>query len=201
MGRRWRSTTTLARWRRDGLAASADCYEILFDNAVGVRTVGGNALDFAEGRVTYRGLEAEAMQALGGGFSLYASGSLNQARQSGGVGGTDGPAPDTPQATLGAGLLFKRGATEASLVDRWTGGSYGDVGGSRWIAPNNQLDLSAGTTLRVDGTAPPALKAQAFNLLDSRKIDGLAGYTVAAAAPLFWTQAGASVFLSATERF
>ena len=180
-------------WRRDGLLASADVYEILFDNTVGVRTVGGESLDFAEGRVKYRGLEMEATQALGSGVSLYASGSLNRAHQSGGVGGTSGPAPATPQATLGAGLIVKRGRVEASLVDRWTGGSFGDVEGSQWIAPYNQLDLSAGTTLRVDDAAPVALKAQVFNLLDSRRIDGLAGYTVAQATPLFWTQAGRSV--------
>lgn len=188
-------------WHRDGLQASADAYEILFDNAVGVRTVGGESLDFAEGRVTYRGLEAEGAQALGGGLSLYASGSLNGAHQSGGAGGTTGPAPDTPQATLGAGLIVKRGQAEASLIDRWTGGSFGDVGGSQWLAPYNQLDLSAGTTLRVGRGLPITLKAQVFNLLDSRKIDGLAGYTVADATPLFWTQAGRSVFVNATERF
>ena len=179
-------------WHRGGLAASADVYEILFDDAVEVRTVGGESLDFAEGKVTYRGLEAEGTQALGGGFSLYASGSLNGAHQSGGIGGTSGPAPNTPQATLAAGVIVTRGGVEASLVDRWTGGPCGDVGGSRWIAPHNQLDLSAGTTLRVRGTTPLVLKAQAFNLLDSRKIDGLAGYTVASATPLFWTEAGVS---------
>ena len=48
---------------------------------------------------------------------------------------------------------------------------------------------------------PLALKVQIYNLLDSRKIDGLAGYTVAAATPLFWTQAGRSIFLTATTRF
>ncbi len=188
-------------WHRDGLLASADLYEILFDDVVGVRTVGGESLDFSEGRVTYRGLEAEATQALGLGLSLYASGSLNEAHHSGGVGRTTGPAPATPQATLGAGLIVKRGRMEASLVDRWTGGSFGDVGGSQWIAPYNQLDLSAGTTLRIDREVPVALKAQVFNLLDSRKVDGLAGYTVADATPLFWTQAGCSVFVSATKRF
>ncbi len=190
-----------AAWHTGGLAASADAYWILFDDAIGVRTLGGESLDFSEGRVTYRGLEAEATQALGGGLSLYASGSLNGAHQSGGIGGTSGPAPDTPQATLGAGLILTRGQVKASLVDRWTGGSFGDVGGNPWIAPNSQLDLSAGTTLRVDRMVPVALKAQVFNLLDSRKIDGLAGYTVADETPLFWTQAGRSVFVSATERF
>ena len=149
-------------------------------------------MDFAEGRVivSRAGSRSDA-GARRPASACTLSGSLNGAHQSsGGHGGSSGPAPDTPQATLGGGLLFKRGAVEASLVDRWTGGSFGDVGGSRWIAPYNQLDLSAGTTLRVGGTTPLALKAQAFNLLDSRKIVGLAGYTVASATPLFWTEAG-----------
>ncbi len=190
-----------AAWHQNGLAAAADAYEILFDNAIGVRTIGGDAVIVSEGQVRYRGLEAEGTQALGRGLSLYASGSLNGAHQAGGTGGTSGPAPATPQATLGAGLIFKRGGMDASLVERWTGGAFGDVGGSQWIAPFNQLDLSAGTTLRPCRGAPIAVKAQVFNLLDSRKIDGLAGYTLASATPLFWTQAGRSVFVSATERF
>nr|WP_321983998.1 TonB-dependent receptor [uncultured Lichenicoccus sp.] len=188
-------------WRSRDLVLSADLYEILFEHAIGVRTVGGESLDFDEGRVTYRGIEAEGTGLLGQGFSLYGSGSLNQSRQSRGGTGASGPAPDTPQATLSTGLLFSRGRVNASLIDRWVGGSYGDVGRTHWIAPYNQLDLSAGRTLAFASFPPVALKLQVFNLLDSRKIDGLAGYTIAAAAPLFWTQAGRSIFVSATTRF
>ena len=188
------------QWHTPVLTASADLYEILFDNVVGVRTVGGESLDYAEGSVTYRGFEAEADQALWAGLGLYCSGSFNQARQHD-PGGVSGPAPDTPQATLSSGLLFSRGALHASLIDRWVGGSYGDTGRTAWISPYNQLDLSVGGTLRPQATPPIKLQAQIFNLLDSRRIDGLAGYTVAEATPLFWTQAGLSVFLSGTTRF
>lgn len=51
-------------WHRGGLAALADVYEILFDDAVGVRTVAGKA--WTSRKVTYRGLEAEGTQALRG---------------------------------------------------------------------------------------------------------------------------------------
>ena len=188
-------------WRSRDVVLAADLYEILFQNAVGVRTIGGESLDFNEGSVIYRGIEAEGTRRLRHGFSLYGSGSVNQAHQSGGATGPSGPAPDTPQATISAGLLFSRGRLNASLIDRWVGGSYGDVGRAQWIAPYDQLDLAAGGTLDLGASSPLALKVQIYNLLDSRKIDGLAGYTVAAATPLFWTQAGRSIFLTATTRF
>ncbi len=183
-------------YRSPRLAASADGYDIVVNNAIGTRTVGGQSVDFDEGSVVYRGLEAEATQALPAGFSLYGGGSLNQSRQSSGHGAPGGPAPATPQATLSSGLLYQRPALQASLVDRWVGGTYGDVGRTQWIEPFNQLDLSVGTVIsRV------TLRTQLFNLLDSRKIDGLAGYTVAAGTPLYWTQPGRSVFVSATAWF
>ncbi|MGI4978556.1 MAG: TonB-dependent receptor [Janthinobacterium lividum] len=187
-------------WRSHGLAASADLYAILFDDAVGVRTIAGNATVFPEGRVTYRGAEAEATQSLGAGLSLYASGSLNQSHQAATADSPGGPAPSTPQFTLSAGLLLTRDRLTASLIERRTGGSYGDTGRAQWIAPYGQLDAAAGTTLRL-GPTPLALRLQAFNLLNGRKADGLAGYTLAAGTPLFWTQAGTSMFASATARF
>ncbi len=183
-------------WRSPGLAAAVDGYDIVVNNAIGTRTVGGQSVDFDEGGVVYRGLEAEATQALRLGVALYGSGSLNQSRQSRGNGAPGGSAPATPQATLSSGLLYDRNAITASMIDRWVGGSYGDVGRTQWIAPFNQLDLSIGMVIKR-----MTLRAQLFNLLDSRKVDGLAGYTVAAGTPLFWTQAGRSVFFSATAWF
>lgn len=190
-----------AMWSGPGLAVAADLYEIVFGNAVGVRTVGGESEDFAEGRIVYRGIEAEGSRQLGFGLSLYGSGSLNQAHQSASAGGVSGPAPTTPQATLAAGLTYARNGVSASIVDRWVGGSYGDVGRAQWIDPTNQLDISAATTLARRGAAPIEIKAQVFNLLDSRRINGLAGYTVAANSPLFWTQPGRSIFVGAGVKF
>ena len=187
-------------WRSHALLLSADLYDIVLDHAVGVRTVAGESLDYDSGRVTYRGVEAEGTWTMGLGLSLYGSGSLNQAHQSGGLDDVSGPAPDTPQATISAGLLLRRGALDASAIDRWVGGLYGDTGGTQWIAPYNQLDLSTGYTLLPRAASPIQLRAQAFNLLGSRRIDGLAGYTLGGT-PLYWTQAGRSFFLAATTRF
>ncbi len=188
-------------WSGRSGTLSADLYEVLFDHAVGVRTVGGESMNYGEGSVTYRGIEAEGLQPLGFALSLYGSLSLNQAHQAGSAGGVSGPAPTTPQATFSTGLIFDHDSLSASLIEHWTGGSYGDVGRQQWIAPYGQLDASAGTTLPLGHAARIVLRAQLFNLLDSQKIDGLAGYTVASASPLYWTQAGRSVFGSATMTF
>ncbi len=185
-------------WRTRDTSLSADVYDILFDNAVGNRTTGGETVDFDEGRAVYRGVEFEATRAIAWGFSATGSGSANGARQHG---TTNGPAPDTPQATLSGGLLFKRGMFDAALIDHWTGGTFGDTGSTQWVDPFNELDFSLGQTVHLPEAPPVSLRAQVFNLLNSRKIDGFAGYTVADATPLWWTQAGLTVFLGATTRF
>ena len=109
--------------------------------------------------------------------------------------------PDLPQATAAIGVLYTRAGWNASAFDHWTGGFYGDVSGTEWIDPVNSLDLAVGRRLHAPHAVPVRLQAQLFNLLDSRRIDGLAGYTVADGTPLFWTQAGRSLFFSATASF
>ena len=184
-------------WRDRATSAAVDVYEILFTNEIGSRTVGGETVDFDEGSATYRGVEAEGSEAVGAGFALAGSGSINGGRQNGG----GGPVPNLPQATIAAGLLYDLGGWNASVFDHWTGGFYGDVGGAERIDPVSSLDLALGRRLHAPGAVPVRLQAQLFNLLDSRRIDGFAGYTAAAGTPLFWTQAGRSLFVSATARF
>ena len=194
----WQAGTV---WRSHTLALAVDAYESLFDDAIGNRTVADETVDFDEGRAIYRGVEGEGSRSVGGGFSLYGSGSVNGGRVSAANGGTSGPVPTTPQATITGGLLFDRGGWNVSLIDRWVGGFFGDVGGAQRINPVNQLDLSAGTMLRPRRATPVRVQAQLFNALDSRRIDGLAGYTAAAGTPLYWTQAGRSLIVSATALF
>ena len=188
-------------WRTPTRSVALDAYDILFTDAVGTRTVGGETVDFDAGSAVYRGLESEATAQLGGGFSLYGSASLNAGHQSGSVASPSGPVPSTPQGTLSGAVLFATRVWNASLLDRWVGGTYGDVGGAEWIDPVNTLDLSAGRRWQAPHRTGIRLQAQIFNLLDSRKIDGLAGYTLGAGTPLFWTQAGRSLFVSATTVF
>jgi iron complex outermembrane receptor protein len=183
-----------ANWQGRPVALAADAYFIDFSNMVGSRTIGGVAQVFDEGAVHYAGLEAEGTVSLGRGFSLYGNGSLNSARQV-----SDGsPAPNTPQATLVGGIVYGQGDWHASLLDKWVGSRFGDTERQQGLDPFNQLDFSVSWQPKP---TPVKLQVQALNLLDSRKIIALAGYTLADQTPLFYTQPGRSVFVGATVTF
>jgi iron complex outermembrane receptor protein len=186
-------------WRGQRVAASADAYYIDFENMVGSRTIGSNSQFFDLGGVNYLGLEGDLTVALDAGFSLYGNASLNSARQR-----SDGaPVPNTPQATMAGGVLYQNGPWNASVIDKWVGARYGDVERQQGLAPFNRLDASVGWTSRdVFPAAPPVtLQLLVQNILDSRKINALAGYTVAANTPLFFTQPGRSAFVNLAVRF
>ena len=186
-------------WHGPRLSVSADAYYIDFINMVGSRTIGSETEVFNEGGVNYLGLEGDATFRLGAGFSLYGNGSLNTARQR----STNAPVSNVPQATLAGGLLFERDGWTGSLIDKWVGARYGDVNRQQGLQPFNQLDLTAAwkVTGLGKGVPPAKLQASVLNILDSRKITALAGYTVADNTPLFFTQAGRSLFLSASVVF
>ena len=186
-------------WRGQRWAVSADAYYIDFDNMIGSRSVGAETEVFNEGGVNYLGLEGDATFAAGSGFSLYGNGSLNSARQR-----SDGaPVPNAPQATLAGGVLYRQGAWNGSVINKWGGARYGDTERRQGLDPFNQLDLNAGwvSSAAFPGMLPVKVQASALNVLDSRKVNALAGYTVAANTPLFFTQAGRSAFVSASVQF
>ncbi len=78
------------------------------------------------------------------------------------------------------------------------GSRYGDTERQQGLDPFNQLDFSVSWQPKP---TPVKLQVQALNLLDSRKIIALAGYTLADQTPLFYTQPGRSVFVGATVTF
>ncbi len=186
-------------WHGPRVALSADAYYIDFINMVGSRTIGSETEVFNEGGVNYLGLEGDATVKLAAGFSLYGNGSVNSARQR----STKAPVPNVPQATVAGGLLYENAGWTGSLLDKWVGGRYGDTDRQQWLQPFSQLDFSAGWKLQGlgQGVPPAKLQAQVLNILDSRKINALAGYTVADTTPLYFTQAGRSLFLSASVVF
>src|SRR5271163_3731404 len=65
----------------DNLVISADAYYIDFSNFYETKTFGGVSGPISLGGVHYKGLEGELTYVIGGGFSAYASGSLNDAKQ------------------------------------------------------------------------------------------------------------------------
>lgn len=179
-------------WQTRRLSLSADVYYIDFSNMVASRNVGVNTIYFNQGAVDYYGVEAEGTLAIGHGVSLYANGSGNSAKNR----KTHQPIANAPEATAAAGILFTTGGIYASLIDKWVGSRYGDVGLRQGLDPFNQLDASLSYTLHQRGTPPVVLRLQFDNLLDCRKIDEFDLYAGSKQTPLFYTQAGRSVFAS-----
>lgn len=78
------------------------------------------------------------------------------------------------------------------MLDKRVGAREGEVGWQARLDPFNQFDF--GRLMDPDQAAPVGLRLslQLQNLLDSREIDALAGYTVGVKTPLWFTQAGCS---------
>ncbi len=186
-------------WQSKQLAASVDAYYIDFSNEISSETIGGIQEYFNLGGTTYKGLEGEATYYVGGGFSLYANGSLNSAndKQSG------LPVPNAPDATAAGGVIYNRLGWYGSLIDKWVGTRYGDVNKQQGLDPYSTLDAALGYTLTNGPSwAPPAtVKLEINNLLDSTKIYGFAGTTAAQSTPLYWTIPGRSFFVTAALPF
>jgi iron complex outermembrane receptor protein len=175
------------------LSVSADVYYIDFKNLIGSETIDNETVYFNQGGVTYKGVEAEATEYLGMGFSLYANGSINSAKNK----QTGQWVQDAPRGTGTAGAIYNLQGWYASLLDKWVGKSFGDVGTSpQPIGSFNSLDGALGYTVGPNSgwLSKANVKLSFNNLLDSHKIIGLAGYTAALGTPLYWTMPGRSVF-------
>jgi iron complex outermembrane recepter protein len=193
-------------WQTQPLSLSADVYYINFSNLIGSRTSGADVIFFNQGGVIYKGIEAEATAYVGSGFSLYANGSLNSAKDK----GADPQNPglwiaNAPKSTAALGVIYNRAEWYASLIDKYVGSRYGDVGQTIPLAAYSTLDGALGYTVGQDGPAwlrKATLKLALNNLIDSRKIYALAGYTAdSSATPLYWTIPGRSVFATVSVPF
>jgi iron complex outermembrane recepter protein len=184
-------------WQTQALSLSADIYYINFSNLIGSDTSGGNTVFFNQGGVIYKGVEAEATGYLGSGFSLYANGSLNSAKDK----GSDLQNPgqwiaNAPKATAAGGVIYNASGWYASLLEKWVGSRYGDVGQTQPLSSYGTLDAAVGYTVGDTATffRRASIKLAINNLADSHKIYGLAGYTADLGTPLYWTIPGRSVF-------
>ena len=186
-------------WQTRTLSLSADVYYINFSNFIGSETIGGNTVFFNQGGVTYKGVEAEATEYLGMGFSVYANGSINRAKDK----QTGDWIADAPDATFTVGGIYNLRGVYFSLLDKWVGKSYGDTVQAVPIGSFNTLDGAIGYT--VPASAPWLAKANVRlsfnNLLDSRKIIALAGNTAADGTPLYWTLPERSLFATLSVPF
>lgn len=178
-------------WQTALLTMSADIYYIDFSNMIASRNVGVNTIYFNQGAVDYYGVEADATLAVGDGFSLYANGSGNSAKNR----ATHQPVANAPEATAAGGILYSGHGISASLLDKWVGSRYGDIGLKQGLDPFNQLDAAVSYTVHQHGH-PWVVRLQFNNLLDSRKIDQFDLYAGPKQTPIYYTQAGRSVFAS-----
>jgi iron complex outermembrane recepter protein len=177
----------------DNLAASADAYYIQFTNFITTTSVGGNTVPENLGGVIYMGVEGEATYLIGSGVSIYGSGSLNSAKDQ-----THSWVPNAPDLTWALGLLYDQNGINASLLGRFIGARFGAPGDTAPLSPLFTMDFAAGYKLgKIDEVLRnTSIQLQVDNIANVTKIINLAGSTVGAGTPLYWTQPGRSVFVT-----
>ena len=174
------------------LSISGDLYYIDFSNMVASRNVGVNTIYFNQGAVDYYGIEGESTVNVSHGFNLYANGSLNVAKNR----ATGQPIANAPEATWALGVLYAHNNFTATVINKWVGRRFGDVGLQQGLDPFNQLDFAATYTLDRPGLPPAKLKLQVNNIIDSRKIFEFDLYAGTKNTPIYFTQPGRSAFIS-----
>lgn len=194
-------------YRDNRFAASIDGYYIDFSNLITATPgSGGNVIYINNGGVTYKGVEADATYNVGYGVALYVNGSVNSARSQ----TTRLDIPNAPDATAAFGILYNQRGFSASLIDKWVGSRFGDVGEIQHLDPFYTLDLAVGYDLPniAQWVKDASIKVQVNNLANDTKIINLAGYTVGnpvtgagSGTPLYWTNPGRSVFATITGKF
>ncbi|MET4519071.1 TonB-dependent receptor [Bradyrhizobium sp. I1.7.5] len=176
-----------------------DVYYIDFNNMIASQTIGGITNYFNAGGVIYQGVEVEGTVHVGNGFSVFANGSLNSAKNK----QTGQWIAQAPNATAATGLIYEEGNWHASLTDKWVGQRFGDVGEKQPLSPFNQLDMAI--TYKVKNPLPNLAAVTAKfgidNLLDSHAIVDFAGYSGGSVTPLFYTQIGRNIYTSLTVQF
>ncbi|WP_084305575.1 TonB-dependent receptor [Bradyrhizobium sp. ARR65] len=178
---------------------AGDFYYIDFNNMIVSQTIGGIANYFNAGGAIYKGVEVEGTVHVGNGFSVFANGSLNSAKNK----QTGQWIAQAPNATLAGGLIYEEGNWHASLTDKWVGMRFGDVGEKQPLSPFNQLDMAI--TYKIKNPLPNLTVVTARfgidNILNSHAIVDFAGYSGTTVTPLFYTQVGRNIYSSLTVQF
>jgi len=143
------------------------------------------------GGATYKGIEGQMAQVLGGGFSLYLNGSVNSAKAN----DTGEQISGAPSMTAALGGLYNEGAWSGSLIYKRTGvvhqkdydATKAAISGVSYYdyyktSAYGNLDLGVAYTLKNVTPQTKNLKLQfnVFNLANSGKITSIStGSTVA----------------------
>jgi iron complex outermembrane receptor protein len=181
------------------LTASADIYYIDFSNFITSNVVGGQTIYSNAGGVIYKGIEGEATYMLGYGFSVYANATLNSAKDL----TTHFWIANAPETTGALGLIYDHDGLYGSIISKWVGSRYGQVGPNIGLSPLLTVDGALGYDLGhfVDTLKGISLNLQVYNITDVKKIINVAGATVQDGTPLYWTQPGRSMFGSISVKF
>lgn len=180
----WQMGTT---WSSDNLALSGDVYKIDFNNFIQSYKTGGITYFYNGGGVHYTGLELEGTYMVGGGFSIYANGSLNRAIQT----ETNTWNPNTPHKTAALGLIYRNGPLYASLMDKFVGKTFYTANSNDDTPIGGYAVTNFAASYRFDlhmaDVKDFKIGFQINNLFNNTHINALAGTTVADGTPLFWT--------------
>ncbi len=141
------------------------------------------------GGVRYQGVEGQMTYVLGGGFALYANGSVNSAI----VNDTNKETTAAPTMTAALGALYSAGPLSGSLIMKRVGSTRQQLYSAASSAPAviaaadaafdyyktkayNNLDLGVAYTMKDVGSFGKALKLQlnVFNLLNSQEVTAIA---------------------------
>ncbi len=176
------------------VSLALDAYAIDFSNLiVSIGSQGGQPIFGNEGGVHYRGVEAEGTVGIGGGFSIYANGTINSALTT-----TDHTwVPNSPKGTAAGGLIFDHNGIYVSALAKWIGPRYGDVGDTQYLSSYASADAAISFDLAHffgDTLKGGKFKVVANNITNNKPIVNLAGYTFSGNTPLYWTNPGRSVF-------
>ncbi len=187
-------------YHRKWLSVGTDLYLIDYIDNI---TQGGFTTYFNGGGASFKGVEFEGTALLGGGFAFYVNGSLNDSAYD----SNGNNLAQTPRRTAAAALLYDQGSI-LRANDELYGNIVGKVVGPQYAVdtPNNgafdsvpikswnEVDLSAGYVL-------PAYHrhfrfgVNVANLFDHQSLTGYDGLTLEGQ-PLYWVQAGRSIFFS-----
>lgn len=208
-------------WQTRHLSLSGDVYYINFSNMINSRSVGTDTIYYNGGGVIYKGVEFEATSYLGGGLSVFGNGSVNSAKyKDTAMSGLW--IPDAPDWTGALGAIYNLEGWYASLTEKWVGRTYFDTYQDANnvyhdlypIGSHGIMSLSLGYTMSAAAAILPnaSIKLTVDNVLDSTRIDALAGYAASNApswnstmdpngTPLWWTIPARSVFATVTVPF
>lgn len=180
-------------WKSRRLALSADVYDIDFSNLVTKTGSATNAHYVNVGGATYKGVEADATYYAGGGFSVYANGSINSAKDK----TTNQWLTNAPDHTAAMGVIYNQGGAYGSVIDKYVGRTYyQDANGN-----NQPLGGYAVTNLAVGYKLNGWLKGAKLqltvdNVFNKTSIYASPGQAGDGTTQLFWTIPGRSYFAS-----